>query len=445
MSGRDGGKGGGRGGKRAAPAMQLLTGGRLVLPDAVVDGAALLVDGGRIKAITRPAEVAADVPRVELHGAYLAPGLVDVHAHGAVGHLFNEATEASWDAILRAHAEHGTTSMLPTTLTAPLDELLRVLAYARSRFHGGCPDAAQVLGVHLEGPFFARAQAGAQNPEHVIDPTPARVDRLLAFGDVLRMVSYAPERPGALELTRRLVASGIVAAAGHSEAEDHHLAAAADQGLSHVIHVFSGQSTTVRRGPYRHPGLLEATLASDGLTVEMIADGHHLPGTLMRLAHRCLGPERLCLVSDATHGAGLPQGTPLDLAGVAAMVGPWPAEPAKAGRLAGTTTRPSEGPRSAVRSPTVGMLTDGSAFAGSTTFLGQMLSVVRGELGLGVAEVVRMASLTPARAVGMGDRKGSLEAGKDADLIVLDEGLRCTRRMIAGRWTPAKKQRGTTT
>lgn len=423
MSGQGAGGRGSAAGRQGA--RQLLTGGRLVLPDRVVDGAALLIEGDRIQALTRPTDVAADVPRVELAGAYLAPGLVDIHAHGAVGRLFNEATEASWDAILTAHAAHGTTSILPTTLTAPLDELLRVLAYARSRFPGGRPGAAQVLGVHLEGPFFSVGQAGAQNPEYVLDPTPARVDRLLAYSDVLRMVSYAPERPGALELTRRLVASGIIAAAGHSDAEDHHLAAAADQGLSHIIHVFSGQSTTVRRGPYRHPGLLEATLASDGLTVEMIADGHHLPGTLMRLAHRCIGPERLCLVSDATHGAGLAQGTALDLAGVAAMVGP----------VAGSPT-PRHG------SPTVGVLKDGTAFAGSTTFLGQMLWVVHKELGLGVAEVVRMASLTPACAIGMADRKGSLEAGKDADLIVLDEELRCTRTMIAGRWTPAMKQRG---
>jgi N-acetylglucosamine-6-phosphate deacetylase len=219
------------------------------------------------------------------------------------------------------------------------------------------------------------------------------------------MMSYAPELPGALALTRRLVELGIVAAAGHSCATDEQVQAAMALGLSHIIHIWSAQSTTVREGPWRKPGLLEASLTFEGLTVEMIADNKHLPPTLMKLAYKCLGPDRLCLISDATSGAGLAEGSRFQMGEMEYEV--------------------QDG---------VGMMLDRSAFAGSTTLLNRMVPILVQEVGIPLVEAVRMASLTPARVIGFGDRKGSLETGKEADLAIFEPDFTAWRTMIGGRW-----------
>lgn len=377
----------------AAPDAFAVTGGTLVLPDRLAPGAALVVADGRIRAVTPEAELDEGLRRVDAAGAYVLPGLVDIHTHGAGGRLFNEADDDAWATILAVQLAHGVTTVLPTTLTAPLPELTAALAHGR-RWLAAPRRGAQVAGMHVEGPYFATAQAGAQDPAHIRDPDDGSVPALLEYADVIRLMSYAPELPGALELTDRLVAAGVVAAAGHSDARDTQLRAAMERGLTHVIHLFSGQSTTVREGPWRRPGLLEASLAFDDLTVEVIADHRHLPTTLLRLAYKAIGPDRLCLVSDATHGAGLPEGTRLKLGSHDIVIG--------------------DG---------VAMLADLTAFAGSTTLLDRMLQVMHFEVGLPLVEVVRMASLVPARAVRLDGAKGSLEAGKDADFALFTTDL----------------------
>lgn len=397
----------------------VVRGGTLVLPDRLAPGAALVVADGTIAAVVPESELTADqlaAPTLDARGAYVLPGLVDIHTHGAGGRLFNEADDAAWSRILATQLAHGVTSVLPTTLTASIPELTAALAQGRRWLRSqndrapyepgpndGAPAHAQVLGMHVEGPYFALAQSGAQDPAHIRNPDDGSVDELLAYADTIRLMSFAPELPGAMELTARLSALGIVPAAGHSSARDEHLAAAMARGLTHVIHLFSAQSTTVREGPWRKPGLLEASLAFDGLTVEVIADHRHLPTTLLRLAYKAIGPDRLCIVSDATHGAGMPEGTELKLGGLDIVVGPG-----------------------------VAMLKDLTAFAGSTTLLDRMLQVMHFEVGLPLTEVVRMASLNPARAVGAAGRKGSLEPGKDADFALFSPALEPLAAYVGG-------------
>lgn len=387
------------------------SGGRVVLPHAVVDGHAVLTEGERIVAVVRQGEVPTNAYVEELRGAYLTPGLVDIHTHGALGRSFLDGDDEAFKTILEEQARRGVTGLLATTSTAPLPAILAALETTRSWQEPGRlanQSGTRVLGAHVEGPYFAAAQAGAQDPANLRTPDDGSVEALLEYEDAIRMVSFAPELPGAIELTRRLVERGIVAAGGHSEASDeelHHLEA---NGLSHMIHLWSGQSTTFRRGPYRVPGILEASLASETLTGEIISDGKHLPPTLLRLAHRAFGPERLCVVSDATSGAGLADGSPFSL-----------------------------GEMSYVVKDGVGMMLDGSAFAGSSTLLDGMLKVLTSQVGLPLHEVVRMASLTPATVIGLGDLKGSLAAGKHADLAVFSAELEPLRTVIAGRsvWT----------
>jgi len=381
-----------------------LVNGRLVTAQAVETGKALIVDGSTIAGIVPLIELDDALTRIDVGGRLITPGLIDIHTHGALGHTFNEPTPEAFDVITRENARRGVTSLLATPSTAPISNLLACLEFSRqwmAEEHIG----AQVLGVHLEGPYFDLAQAGAQDPKNVRNPDDGTADRLLEHHDVISMVSYAPELPGALEFTSRLAALGIVPAAGHSSAKEDEVAAAIELGLKHIIHIWSAQSTTVREGPWRKPGLLEVSLTYDDLTVEMICDNKHLPPTLMKLAYKCIGPDRLCAISDATSGAGLPEGSRFQMGEMEYEV--------------------HDG---------VGMMFDRSCFAGSTTLLGQMIPNLVEYVDVPLPDAVRMASLTPAHVIGVADRKGSLETGKDADIAVFNDDFTVWATLINGRW-----------
>jgi N-acetylglucosamine-6-phosphate deacetylase len=378
--------------------------GFIVLPDRLLQGQALYVADGLISAICAPDELPSDVERVDVEGRLITPGLVDIHIHGAEGASFNEASEAAFATILGAAARAGVTSLLATTATAPIVQLEEALETAQVWMES--PGAgANLLGVHVEGPYFALSQAGAQDPANIRTPSDGQYERLLEWQEIIRIFTYAPELPGAQRITQRLAALGIVAAAGHSAAREEDILPHLPLGLRHFIHIWSGQSTTVREGPWRKPGLLEVSLTAENVTVEMIGDGKHLPPTLMKLAYRSIGADRLCLISDATSGAGLPDGAHFRMGEMEYVVG--------------------EG---------VGMLLDYTAFAGSTTLLNRVVKTVIDQVGVPLVEAVRMASLTPARVIGVDDRKGSLAPGKDADVAIFDEDFKAWRVMIGGRW-----------
>ena len=372
--------------------------GRLLLPQGPVQGLALVVEGGRIAGLAEPGALGAEVER------YVAPGLIDIHTHGALGHTFDEGTAEAFQTITALHARCGVTALVATTAATPIPDLLHGLEFAGQWMrepHAG----AQVLGVHLEGPYMNAAQKGALDPSNLRLPNDGTADQLLEHHRTIRILTLAPELPGALPLIERAVRLGIVAAAGHSQAYDTHVLAAVEAGLRHTVHIWSAQSSTVREGPWRKPGLLEATLTCDDLSAEMIADNRHLPRTLMQLAYRCKGPDRLCAVSDATCGTGLPEGTRF--------------------RMGAMEYDVHDG---------VGMMLDRTAFAGSITLLNRMIPILTGVAGIPLAEAVRMVTLTPARILGLAHRKGSLEAGKDADIAIFNDDWSAWRTMIAGCW-----------
>jgi N-acetylglucosamine-6-phosphate deacetylase len=386
---------------------------RIALPDAILEDSSIVLEDGLILGIAKREELGSGLERIDMGGRLVAPGLIDIHTHGALGRSFDETSESAWETITAENARRGITSLLATLVAAPLPELLESLGFARAWMRRACspeagargPDGSQVLGIHLESPYINPEQCGALDPENLRLPTDGALGSILDFSDVLKIFVLAPELPGALDLVAALAAEGILPAAGHSSAKDADVAAAMGRGLGHVTHIWSAMSSVVREGPWRRPGLLEAALAFDGLTVEMIADDRHLPLTLMKLAWKCIGADRLCAISDASSGAGLPEGA-----------------------------RYSLGARTFEVRDGVGQSFDGKAFGGSTTFLNEELPILRDAVGIPLCEALRMASLTPARVIGAAARKGSIEAGKDADLAVFEDDFTAWRTMIGGRW-----------
>jgi N-acetylglucosamine-6-phosphate deacetylase len=381
-----------------------LTNGRIVLPAEIARGKAVLVEGDKIAGIADRDALGTDIPRVDVGGRYITPGLIDIHTHGALGHTFNEPTADAFAAICAENARRGVTGLLATLAPAPLDDLVRCLEFGRAWMQSP-RQGTRVLGMHLESPYVSPAQRGALDPRHLHSPDDSTADILLEQRDAIKIFVVAPELPGARQLVRRLNDAGIVPAAGHSMAKEDDVRAAMREGLRHVTHIWSAMSSVVKEGPWRKPGLLEAALTFDGLTSEMIADNKHLPPTLMRLAYKCIGADRLCAISDATSGAGLPEGARF--------------------RMGEMEYEVRDG---------VGMMLDRSAFAGSATLVNQMIPILINEVGIPLTAAIRMLTLTPARVLGLSDRKGSLAPGKDADLAIFDDDFTCWRTMMAGQW-----------
>jgi N-acetylglucosamine-6-phosphate deacetylase len=368
---------------------------RLIFPDRIREGLEVVVEGGRILGI-RERSAATDV--IDLKGNYLAPGFIDLHLHGALGRDTMEASPDAFRTICDYHASGGTTSLLLTTVTAPIAEIVNVLRAVRESKTA----LKQIAGVHVEGPFLAKARAGAQRAEFIQEPNPWAIDQLLAFADVIKIVTLAPELPGALALIDRLRLHKIVVSGGHSDATDVEARAAFEYGMGHVTHTFNAMSSAQRRGIYREAGLLEFALSEPQIVCELIADGHHVMPTLMKMLYRAKGFLGICLVTDATAGAGLPEGREFSLSGRSCVVG--------------------DG---------VCLLADRSALAGSASRMIDLVRVMVNQVGVPLHEAMAMATANPARALGL-TAKGKLEPGADADLVVLSPALEVRRTLLAG-------------
>lgn len=374
--------------------------GSLVLPDGVRRGW-LRVSDGRIAAVGDGPPPAGTAPLAELGERLLAPGFVDLHVHGGDGGDFMSGDPADGERAARFHARHGTTALLATTVTASHEQLLAALAGIAAARRDAPPDAAAILGVHLEGPFLSPARRGAQSAAHLRAPDVAEAERLLAAEPgVVRMMTLAPELPGCDELIAWLAAHDVVPALGHSDATCEQARAALAGGGCHVTHLFNG----MRPFHHREPGLAGAALADDAATCELIADGHHVHPAALRTAWRARGNDGIVLVTDAIAGAGLGDGD--------YELGDQPIQ-VRVGHA---------------------HLADDSTLAGSTLTLDAAVANMVRLAGASVADAIRMATRTPADVLGLA-RKGRLEAGCDADLVVLTEGLDVEATMIAGRWS----------
>ena len=373
----------------------ILANARLIFPDAIRDGLEIVIENGRIASIRERTQTDA----IDLKGNYLAPGFVDVHLHGALGRDTMEAAPEAFQAICHYHTTGGTTSLLLTTVTAPIDDVVRVLQTVRKAILTN----KQIVGVHLEGPFISRVRCGAQCEQFIRVPDQQSIDQLLEFADVIKRVTLEPELPGALELIDRLHQRQIRVSGGHSDASEAEATAAFERGMRHVTHTFNAMSSARRRGLYREAGLLEFALSEPEIMCELIADGHHVRPTLMKMLYQAKGAGGICLVTDATAGAGLPAGSNFSLGG-----------------------------RDCVVENGVCLLADRSALAGSASRMIDLVRVLTNEIKIPLHEVVRMATKNPAETLGL-TRKGRLEVEADADLVVLSPNLEVVATMIGGQ------------
>jgi N-acetylglucosamine-6-phosphate deacetylase len=360
-------------------------GGRIVRPGSVEPGY-VEVDGPTILSVTSAPHAGDDV---------IVPGFVDLHCHGGGGHTFTTGDAAQARGAATFHLAHGTTTMLASLVSSPY-ELMRTAteAYAPLVADG------VIAGVHFEGPFLSAVRCGAQNPEFLRDASPDELTELIRVGaGAVRMVTIAPELPGALESVALLAKLGVIAALGHTDATYEQVLAGVAAGATVGTHLFNGM-----RPPHqREPGPVIALLGARTVVCELIADGVHLHPGMLSFAARATGPDRAALITDAMDAAGMSDGR-YDLAGQEVVVSGGVARLVRDGSIAGSTLTMDAVLRQAVAS------------------------------GIALADASAMASTTPARVLGLADELGALEAGLRADLVVLSPELHVKRVMRAGTW-----------
>ncbi len=382
-----------------------IAGGRLLTPMRELNGWMLVVRDGVITYAGRydPDQVVR--PILDACGQYIAPGFIDIHIHGGGGHDFMDGTAEAFTGASRAHAAHGTTTLLPTSLVCSDEELLGMFDVFRRVRETGC-SGASMPGLHLEGPFFAASQRGAQDSRYIGPPAPARYERILEKGEglILRW-SAAPELPGGMEFGRVLRSRGILASIGHSDATAEVACAAIENGYSHLTHLYSGMSGLGSFKSCCCPGLIESAFLFDELTAEIIADGCHLPASLLRHCYRSLGANRLALVTDSMRGAGMPDGE--SILGSLRDGQPCIIEDGAA-KLPGR-----------------------SAVAGSAATADRLVRNMNILAGAPMTDAVKMMTMTPARIMGMKDR-GMLVPGFRADIVLFDGKVHVSRTIVGG-------------
>jgi len=379
---------------------------KLVMPYRIVENGWIAVENGKITALGEgEAPVCDDC--IDLGGKYLAPGFIDLHTHGCGGHDYMDGTVEAFLGGAEEMARHGVTLFYPTMSTGAKEDFDRSIA-VYNEANAKNEKGAAFGGIHMEGPYFAYAMKGAQDPRYLRDPDPAEYIPMLDAAPQIRRWSVAPELKGGLEFGRELASRGIVAAMGHTDGIYDDLMKAFENGYSMMCHFYSAMSTIRRINAFRYSGAVELGYMVDDLYVEIIADGTHLPESILRQIFKMKSHDKICLITDSMRGAGLPEGTVCRL---------------------GNKTDGME----VIIEDGVAKLMDRSAFAGSVATEERLIRTVMEKGGLSLTEAVKMASYNPAAAMRIDDHKGQLRVGYDADFAVFDEDIVIDRTVIGGR------------
>jgi len=379
--------------------------GKIIVPGRIIPKGTVVVTDGIITAIEEGDVAIADAIEIDAKGQYISPGFIDIHIHGGDGYDFMDGTTEAFLKIAEIHARHGTTAMLPTTLTCEKEDLLLTLdAYNEANRIN--KTGAAFIGMHLEGPYFAMNQRGAQDPKYIRDPDPAEYKAILENYSCIKRWSAAPELKGAIEFGKYVKSKNIVVAIAHTDAVYEEVVEAFENGYSLATHFYSAMSGVTRKNAFRFAGVIESAYLLDEMDVEIIADGVHLPEPLLKLIYKIKGPGHIALITDAMRAAGMPEGESI-LGGL------------------------KNGIRVIVED-CVAKLPDRTAFAGSVATADRLVRTMINTAGVSLLDTIRMITETPARIMGIQDTKGSLQVGKDADLLIFDEDINIKMTMVKG-------------
>lgn len=380
--------------------------GNIITPYRIIRGGTLLIRNGKIAEVSEGNIDAPGAVEIDVQGQYVAPGFIDIHVHGGGGHDFMDSTVEAFLGVAEIHARFGTTSLVPTTLTAGKEELLHTLAvYERADAQN--ERGSSFLGMHIEGPYFSMEQRGAQDPRYIRDPDPEEYMEILNASSFIKRWSAAPERNGAMEFGQVLRSRGVLPSIAHTNAVYGDVIRAIEHGYTLATHFYSGMSGVTRRDAFRFGGVIESGYLIDEMDVEIIADGRHLPADLLKLIYKVKGTDRIALITDAMRAAALPPGESI------------------LGSL-------EDGMRVIVEDG-VAKLPDRTAFAGSVATADWLVRTMVNKAEVPLTDAVRMLTATPARIIGVADRKGTLSVGMDADLVIFGDDVAVRTTIIGGK------------
>ncbi|MGN6640250.1 MAG: N-acetylglucosamine-6-phosphate deacetylase [Mucilaginibacter sp.] len=380
--------------------------GQVITPQGIWKDGCVLITNGKITEVSKTNIDAPDAMEIDAKGKYISPGFIDIHIHGGGGHDFMDNSVEGFLGITKLHAQHGTTAMLPTTLSCEKEGLLQTLRVYEEADKINT-EGSQFIGIHIEGPYFAMNQRGAQDPRYIRDPDPNEYQEILAASKHVKRWSAAPERKGAIEFGKYMVSKGVLPAIAHTDAVYEDVIEAFNNGYTLATHFYSAMSGVTRRNAFRFAGVIESAYLIDDMFVEIIADGVHLPAPLLKLIYKIKGPDRIALITDAMRAAGMP-----------------PGESVLGSLKDGTKVIVEDG---------VAKMPDRTAFAGSVATADRLIRNMVNLADVPLAEAIQMAALTPAIIMKIDDRKGSIETRKDADIVIFDDNIRIGTTIINGK------------
>ena len=371
--------------------LTLITNGKILTSQGWIENGWLLLENSQIISLGEGTTDVAYDKKIDAKGNFVLPGGIDIHVHGGGGHDFMEGTEEAFRVATQTHLRHGTTAIFPT-LAASSTEMIMAAAATTEKLMAE-PNSI-IMGLNLEGPYFNMAMAGGQIPEYIRNPQPEEYTYILENTNCIKRWDAAPELEGAIDFGRYVSSKGIIASIGHTSAGYKEVKAACDAGYSHVTHFYNAMTGVHKRREFKYEGTIESIYLMDDINVELVADGIHVPPVILRMVHKIKGVEHICLITDAmgcTAGNSDEKFDPFD-------------------------------PRVIIEDG-VCKLSDRSAIAGSIATMDRLIRTMVQQAEVPLEDAVRMVSETPARIMGIYDRKGSLDVGKDADCIIMDENL----------------------
>lgn len=375
---------------------------KIISDDKIFSGE-VLVKENKIIAVSEKIRCSQSEEIFDCGGKYLSSGFIDLHVHGGGGYSAMGTAEDVKN-MAESHAKYGTTSILPTTLAAPVSQLKKAIDSIRKAQK--ITDKANILGVHLEGPFLSPKMCGAQSPKNILVPEEIDYEDLLSYWDGIKIVGAAPETAGGMALGECIKRHGIVASIAHSAGDYDMAVESLKHGYSDITHLYNACTSCFKIGVFRYAGVVEAALSEDGFTCQVIADLCHLPLGVLKLIYKCKGADKMYLISDGLEYSAL------DMKEGAVFT--------------------QENGMSVVYEDGVMKLADRSCLAGSTATMHRLVHNMYKRVGVPLHTSVKMASLTPAKIIGIDNLKGKIQSGYDADLLVFDDDINISLVMVNG-------------